>query len=240
MSEVATKRNTEIGRLLPSTCTACEQGLLWHGESTKAELQRIGKTLQQIDRGNSWWWGDFLNKIVELHIAEWKAEQRKQGQLFDAGEEAINRRSLKYLTTYAESSGLSSDTLWVRHKVAAFYPIDVRTQAVSFEHYREAMVSGSLANAIGWLRKAADGAWTISDMRAHMRKELRGADGQPPMDGKTDAVLSRVECWAADLLPKADSLPKERSVRLLEHLSATAQLIDRLRANAGLLVGSSR
>ena len=240
MTELATKRNTEIGKLLPSGCTACEQGLLWRGDIQKAELQRIGKTLQQIDRGNSWWWGDYLNKIVELHIAEWKAEQRKQGQLFDAGEEAINRRSLKYLTTYAESSGLSSDTLWVRHKVAAFYPLDVRTQAVSFEHYREAMGSGSLANAIDWLRKAADGAWTISDMRAHMRKELRGADGQPPIDGKTDVVLSRVECWAADLLPRADSLPKERSIRLLEHLSATAQLIDRLRANAGLLLGSSR
>ena len=240
MTEVIAKRSTAIEQILPSACSAGEQGLLWRCEPTRKELSKIGSALQQIERGNSWWWGDYLNKIVELHIAEWKAEQRKQGQLFDAGEEAINRRSLKYLTTYAESSGLSSDTLWVRHKVAAFYPLDVRTQAVSFEHYREAMGSGSLANAIDWLRKAADGAWTVSDMRGHMRKELRGADGQPPIDGKTDVVLSRVECWAADLLPRADSLPKERSIRLLEHLSATAQLIDRLRANAGLFVGSSR
>lgn len=244
MSEITAKRSTEIEQILPSACSAGEQGLFWRCEPTRKELSKVGSTLRQIERGNSWWWGDYLKKIVENHIADWNEEKRRQGQLFDLGEEAINIRSLKYLTEYAASSGISCDTLWVRFKVAKFYPINLRKYDVSFMHYREAMECKSLDAALSWLSDAEENKWDVSDMRSRMRnqarKEMVGADGEPAKDAKAEAVISRFEYWAADLLAKADSLPKERSVRLLEHLSATAQLIDRLRANAGLLVGSSR
>lgn len=234
-NKLANYPQNTMGELLPNCCRASEQGLLWKGEPTVKELRAIGTTLRSIERGNSWWWGDYLNKIVDAHIAELEAEARKQGTLFDAGHGANHVRAYRYIAEYASFSGMDADTLRRRKSVAAFYPMDSRTTALPFEHYREAQAIGTLEDALELLRHAERERMTVPELRAHMRERrgMRG-DGLPPIDSALGRDLADVVHWSSRMLGRADSLPIEGLRELYGHLMPTVSLVDRIRQRLGI------
>lgn len=236
MSTITLRPVPAFGELVPNCCRITEQGLLWKGEPSTKDLRAIGTQLKRFERGNSWWWGDYLEKIVKAHLAELKAEAAKQGQLFDIGPESITRHSTRYVTEYAASSGLDPQTLWTRRMVAAFYPIESRTAKVSFEHYREAKSAGDLKAALALLKKAEHDSLTVADMRGLIRKQRQEKDGTPPRDDGYGEEMATLEHWSAKKLGELSTCDSATAEQLLDrHFAATAALVMHLMKRAGRL-----
>lgn len=192
------------------------------GLADEAELSRIGRMLQTMQRAQWWWWGDYLNELFRRMLT---SDKRITPSI--RSEAALNPRLMirlrcKWLTDYATVSGMNYQMLSGYMQLSEFYAPLHRMGELSPTHHHEAREASCdhLPTALKWLKRALIEGWTTDQLRAAMRKalttELGRESNEPQPDGLRVAELAALKHWVNVV-----------SLRIDRHeiLSADAELI---------------
>lgn len=160
----------------------------------------------------------------------------------EAGVKARDERharqmELEHIAAYADFLELNRDKVAEAEEIARFFPHELRRAELSFEHHAEAMTGskGDRALASSWLDMAIANAWTVSELRAYIRKQNAagnaGSDDEPPEHG-IDRKLSEIELWAAKQLKAVQSIPPSVARAQLNSLRRLVELVETLTRRA--------
>lgn len=148
----------------------------------------------------------------------------------------LKRKGERWLNEFCSNSGINPKLRRELLAVHAFYPPAQRTIPVTYYHYRDAMLIVSdgkpkpLQRALGCLALASTHHWSVSELRKH----ARGATATDKATPKQDEFVSYravhdVARYARHELPSLASWTKERIDVVLDDLSDSIELVDRLR-----------
>lgn len=192
------------------------------GHADEAELSRVGRMLQTMQRAQWWWWGDYLNELFRRMLT---SDKRITPSV--RAEAALNPRLMirlrcGWLAEYALASDMKQQTLSDYMQLGEFYAPLHRIGELSPTHHHEAREASCdhLPTALKWLKRALAEGWTSDQLRAAMRKalmtELGRESNEPQPDGLRVAELAALKHWVNVV-----------SLRLDRHeiLSADAELI---------------
>jgi len=151
-------------------------------------FRQAGAALAAIDTCSSWWWGDYFVFAKKCNLATVLASKRPD---------------------------LHRSRIHAFGMVAEFYAAEDRHPDLSFTHHEAAMYclgpDPEVEEARKWLRRAAESAWTVGELREAMRTAARAGEADPgPMRGiirLTDFI--KISRWAETV--KAEDLDKEEA-----------------------------
>ncbi len=200
-------------------------------ESTFLEA---GAWLQRIEGCRAWWWGDYM-----LAYCAWKISQDSAVSINDP--ESVEKARVTYTTRYADTAGVSVETLRDWKGVAEFYPPPARIALLSFAHHREARDGIStpgprgLPAALQWLARALQDGWSSTVLRGAIRTARIAATGQTePLPPARQQELYAFTRWARSHLTTIDKLNRAQAEALRTELEPASKLIAALDAKLGV------
>lgn len=135
------------------------------------EWQSVGEHLARIERGVSWWYGDW-----------WAYEGHSHSDALQDGLTADE------LPAYQTLRNLGS--------VAARFPVSRRRDSLSFSHHAEvAKLAPAVADA--WLDQAEEHGWSIRELRAELKASAEGS----PEEGGPAPTAAPSSGWRTRKLP---------------------------------------
>ena len=168
-------------------------------------LLRVGAFLQAVDACSSWWWGDFLAAYCGYELKE---EEKENGHAFDELTKCDKEK--QYASKYALICDRDATTLWHWRSVANFFNSFRRRQELSHTHHVEAQngSDGDEAIADNWLDLAEKHKWSVSQLRAAIRKSkrLEGAEDEPMPQMLLPMELVAAGRWANMAAKRVDSM----------------------------------
>ncbi len=193
-------------------------GIVWGRPPTDEEFRVIDAQAQVVDKINAWLDGDVC------------AEYVRREQANNPG-----RTVLGLLNDYALAREKSPDVTLRRYKVALAYPASHRVSGngISWSHHEVVWAAGvsPLLKAVDMLKLARERSWSVADLRAHLRKEMRPApSSEPRLPGFLSTELQRAVDWAAARLDEVNDMPQSAVEQLLAEAQPLATYIDALRA----------
>lgn len=179
-------------------------------------LVAAGAFLQAVDQASAWWWGDFL---VEYCGYSLKSDEKEAGKAFDAL--TAETKLKQYTARYAGIAGREPKTLWHWRAVAEFFNSSRRREELSWTHHCEAKdgSGGDKAVADNWLDMAQQHGWSVSQLRAAIRKAKRAErepeEPLPQMVLPMEIVAARRWAGMASKRVLAGDMPREEMAALL-------------------------
>lgn len=186
-------------------------------------LVAAGAFLQAVDACAAWWWGDFLAAYCGWSL---KKDESDAGSKFDALT-AVDR--LKHYTArYAAIAGKEPKTLMMWKGVSEAFKSSRRREDLTWSHHAEVKFGcdGDEAVEDNWLDLAEKHRWSVSQLRAAMRKTKRSE--QEPDEPLPQLILPMevVECrrYATAAIKRVDDMALEEARALLEELTPVLAL----------------
>jgi len=166
-------------------------------DTSQDEWMVLGDTLAAMETSLPWWVGDWA-RFASTH---WGIDYEQIAARF----------------------GVKVDTLYTYASTCAKFETSIRNRGVSFGHHR-AMQGLEKRWAIHWLERAAEGDWTVDQLRAEIKKAK----------GKRERV-TRPTLLADPALHRGKRLiSKQNELVLVQKLTALARIKDGvLEAEAG-------
>ena len=182
-------------------------------DSTPKQLGLIGDFLSCVTDSAEWWRADYIKALAE------------RDQLKDHA---------KARATCLEH-GIEQGTFEFFLSIADMFPPSVRTEGLSFDHHREAVIgtNGSPLEARQWLAKAQAEGWTVPELRKALRQAnaTYHQDGRKPT-GNGYSALVDAERWARTQEKEIKSYTPERAQAILSDIKHLRTLIDTLESIA--------
>ena len=202
----------------------------------KDTLVQTGAFLQAVDACSAWWWGDFL---VAYCGYELKAEESENGV---ADEITRGEKEKQYAAQYALICDREAKTLWHWRGVAKAFNSSRRREELSHGHHIEAQQGSNGDGAIAdhWLDLAEKHRWSVSQLRAAIRKAKRKESDEeeepmPQMILPMELIGCRV--WAIRAKDKAQSIEIDEAAAILREmqpiLDYAAILAERVKSELG-------
>jgi hypothetical protein len=197
-------------------------------------LVAAGAFLQSVDACAAWWWGDFLAAYCGYEL---KAEEDENGAL----DELTRQDRLKqYSARYATISGKEPKTLWHWKSAADFYNSSRRREELSWSHHIEAQggSSGDKAVADGWLDKAVEHRWSVSELRAAIRREKRALTepDEPLPQLVLPMELVEARRYASAAIKRVDDMAIDEARALLVELMPIVKFAHAIAERAGQIL----
>ena len=184
--------------------------LIFDKEISDEQLGKIGIALTMIEGCRSWWIGDYGAALVE-------------------------RKGQHYTATNAEALGVEASTFWGYVSTARFFKASVRTESLSFAHHYVAMrgsTPGDVDAARGWLEKAKEGGWSVSELRKQIRlSKATMLDNEPGPEENEFKLFDSADEWAARNSQRvlSGTGPEQARILLETRFLALVQMVDALR-----------
>lgn len=186
--------------------------LLIESTATQKQLSLIGSFLHDVKDSLGWWQSDYVGAMAQRH-----------SHLPDKG------------MTICSEHGLEQSSFDFYLSVSAIFPPDLRIEALSFEHHKEALI---LTNhdpklARQWLAKALKEEWDVPTLRKNIRQSLATyhPDARPPTGNGYSSLLD-AERWAKTQSKDLPTYTPDRAKAILSDISALRSLIDTLESIA--------
>ncbi len=132
-------------------------------------------------------WTDKLRQLVTIR-------DDVQFAVGDEIKDKATRYAEKTIETIADDINLSAKTLYAWKNMAAFFPVDARTdykqRGLSYSHLREAYKLGNLPDAREFLEDVILNAWTVYGTQMAV-KELKGKTVQAAALFKGEVTIRR-------------------------------------------------
>lgn len=149
----------------------------------------------------------------------------------------LDRKGESWLNEFCCAAGIHPKVRRELLAVHTFYPRESRTHALTYQHYRDAMLivndgkPKALQRATRHLADAQANGWTVSELRKHTRTAEATEKPAPKQDefASYEAVHAFAR-YARHELPSLSTWSAERVSVVLADLSDAIEFIDRLRA----------
>lgn len=195
-------------------------------------LQSVGGYLQAIDACAAWWWGDLMAAYCGYRL---KKDEADGGGSFD---DITRQEKMKqYSAHYSAICGKEPKTLAHWKGVAEFYNSSRRREELTWSHHAEAKdgAEGDQAVADNWLDAAERHGWSVSELRAAIRKAKR--ETQEPSEPMPQLVLPMelVEArrYATTAINRVDDMEISEARALLAELTPLLQFAVALERRVG-------
>lgn len=181
-------------------------------DATDEQLGEIGVALATMGGAVAWWLGDYG---LEL--------QERKGADYRAGRASILGIDEGYWANCV--------------MICRFFKASCRHEALSHSHHYEACraaggaATGSVRDALRWLKRAQEEGWAVSKMREMVNRSLATSHkpGKPAEENYFEP-LDEADKWAHQHV--ADQLEPGAAKKLLVRFSEIINYIDRLKAAA--------
>lgn len=198
-------------------------------------LVSAGAFLQAVDACSAWWWGDFLAAYCGYRL---KRDEQDGGAM----DELTKAEKIKqYGAHYAAICGKDAKTLYGWRGVAECYNLSRRREELSWSHHIEAKdgSDGDHAVADNWLDLAIKNGWSVSQLRAAIRRDKRAStEPEEPMPQLVLPMeLVHARRYAVTAIKRVDAMDLVEIDALLAELAPILQLTQSLAAKRKELAG---
>lgn len=201
-------------------------------------LVATGAFLQAVDECAAWWWGDFLAEYCGWSL---KKDERDAGSKFDA---LTAVEKLKHYTArYAAIAGKEPKTLSMWKSVSEAFKSSRRREDLTWSHHAEAKFGSGADEAVAdnWLDLAEKHRWSVSQLRAAMRKQARSE--QEPEEPLPQLVLPmelvQARRYATTAIGRVTDMDEEEAKALFVELTPVMQFWQALGQRLGMATLSS-
>lgn len=188
----------------------------------------IDAVVAKWERAINWLRGDLAARYLRQSTQRSKIKARD--------ERHARQLELEHIATYADLYELNRDKVAEAEEVARFFPFEMRRKELTFQHHLEAMIGskGQVDAAAELLDLCIANAWTVSELRAYIRKQHAERPEEPsePPEPGLDRKVGELELWASKRLRDAQTMPPASARALLLQMRRTVELVETLTRRA--------